>query len=311
MMQNKTIKKKIKEKRIRSRFEVVLDLTGRIAMIVGILWASFFCIQTFRKIGFGQKSESLVLDKSAKSEFESLENLLDGDWQFVGLPWSIQVTEFDGQFKPKALANTYTPTSFQPLRPIDEYDRTIWGLISLFQPTRADTSVCATYFIETQGWQVYCFAPLEQPEQIQIIRAQFGTDSDASKRVDLVREIDFPKRDEAFFSEPLVPMGAGGTLIALRRDSFGKVCAELFETSESDENLLRMWKETGWKVRNASSMQNLPLTREVLPLSQQTQASKPNEQIMVCNRGKDTICVVLSQFSSSGTRTLLSLRLSS
>jgi len=297
--------------RIRSRLERALDLSGRLALTAGIVVMTFFCVQTFRQLGYDPKSKGSASSNLSQNEPGSVVNLLDGDWQFAGLPWSIQVIELTGNQRSQTLSEVSPPTSLPNNRPTDEYDETIWGMISLFQPVRVDTALFASYFIEAQGWQIHCFASLEQPQQIQIIQAQFVSGDDVLKRVDLAREIDFPRRDESSSAGYLLPPGADGKRLALRRDSGGTVNAELFETAESDESLIRTWTEQGWKVSNASSEQGLPLAANSPPSPSNSIAGGLMEETMICNRGKDSVCVVLSPFSVSGTRTLLVLRLSS
>jgi hypothetical protein len=295
--------------RIRSRIAIAFDWAGRITVIAAIFFATFFCVQTFREISYGQRLKSATLGETSQVEPESVPFLLEGDWQFAGLPWSIQVTELNGWHRSEALFERFTPTFLQKNRTMDEYDETMWGLISMFEPMRVDSISEVTYSFEAHGWQIRCFASLEQPQQIQIIRAQLVSGNEVLKRVDLARELEFQQSEDAF-SAGLLPMEANGKRIALRRDSSGAVCAELFETAESHENLFRRWTEQGWSLSDASSEQTLAISENLLPFSSSSEEKKFQEQVKICSRGKDSVCVVLSPFLDSGTRTVLILRLS-
>ncbi len=307
---SETPRKSPKSTTVSGGIAIWMDRLGRLFLILLILCAIVFCINTAQKLRepsrtsqLSSENDDLLLLK------ESLASMLNGDWQFAAIPWSVQVKEL-----PTAEASTRMAYEVAPLcvlpgssdKDISDKDIVV-QVLDLLSPVKSKVGANVCYSIDNSEFNLRGFAPASMPRQVQLVRATKVIDTERSTFIELTRR-NSPSDQADSISEQMLPRNSADRILASRWDADGRLCAELVELGSDVTDLVEAWKKAGWKVLP----QNTPSERGDSisdPLGDQS-LNLSTQEVFLCRNGSQSIYAVTTMLPNN-SRSMLLIRITS
>lgn len=281
-----------------------MDRLGRVLLILVILGAIVFCLSTIQELRApGRRPQLSSEEPQSPSLEDSLANMMNGDWQFASVPWSVKVKEVATA---EALALMTAEVSALSVWSDTSEDDVVIQVLELLSPLKSTVGGNVCYSVDSTEFSLRGFAPLSMSTQIQLVRATKAIDAERSTFAEIIRRAAVPEQTSGS-PEFLLPRRTADRTLAIRRDARGYLCAELVELESDVAQTVNDWKKAGWSVtpQNASQEASNDSISEGLGDGSLTLSA---EQVFLCKNKSESIYAVVSSKLASSSRTMLLVR---
>ena len=269
-----------------NKFLSALNFLGKIALSIGLLLSSIFCIALVLDAGKPQTPSEAKSSYKQPSALSLQENFL-GNWVFTELPWSIQI-----QLLPRPKARELFEQEIPVLKSIGSDDQDLGNLDIIYDllvglDAKMEVKEGNTIYRSlNESVQAIAFAPMDNDRQIQVVKLIQDTGEDMVNYFEL--NASHPKKKPATFLEgQLLPMPKSASRLAVRLDNQNSICGALYELDESLDLAKMHWEDEGWTIQALSSllMENDQLGQASPEVPHQ------DSQPLACSQGQDLLVV--------------------
>ena len=275
-----------------------LDKLGRVLLCGAIVWAAVFCLSTVREMRESERRrESQNAEKAATDAADPIVALMNGNWVFTDIPWSIHISTLpESEARRRLQADI---PSFE-IRQQVEGSETLLSLLDMFKASKSLEGSNYVYRVDSDSIEAIAFAPSQMPDQLQLVRVvQLNPGADCGF-LEVKPMLPSPETQ----SNPnalLLPRNPDDERIAVRYDSDGRLCAEMVQLHSSLEELLSLWTQLGWTVTTpGANLRNAAAIPEI--------AVEPTAAMHICTKGEESISVIAPTVAEQLPRTLLIIK---
>lgn len=291
-----------------------LDLIGRVALCLAIVVAAIFCIRIVQDIRSADHRR--VEAQTGDNSDGTLEDVLNGDWQFAGMPWSVRITEMsstEAEAALEAAAPTVSPLPAEANGETQEEFDIIASALEMLHAQASEQEQHLVYRVDSPAMQALAYAPSAYPKQVQLIRVVQPIQDDRVNYIQL-------ERKPAEFRQPenhslLLPAAPENRRLAVRHDAQGVLCAELIELNAPFSELREVWEQAGWQFDRHRVQPTLMLDKTSDPPPSDMQnylrngEDHTNDGVLMCSQSGTTIAVIRPTSPEASSQTLLLMRL--
>ncbi len=252
-------------------------------------------------------SSSLAKPTEALLGPEQTEQFLDGQWQFAGIPWSANVEQLS---ETEAMQRINLPPEKALALLNGEGDGLLqaFDILESLNATVVKTEFGVVYRVESDSFRLVGVAPASSPKSIRCVRLAQPMGDGNWNYVELASQANGSAAKAV--DDHLLPLSDSSEL-ATKRDSGGKLLAELISTTSSVSTVKKLWQNAGWRVHEAASgdfvdVENSAEFSEVKELLHQADGSRST---LICNKAESTIAVIAKMSATADSHTLLMFRL--
>lgn len=296
------------------------DLLGKILLSLATVLAALYCLSIAWQLRYSQPRQVSMPTADVGAQLDrAMQNVFQGSWQFVGMPWHVSIREFS---ESEAQAQLQRPAPPQPqqshlpdppsatealsaeeeaadslatsgllyavLQQLGAIDR-------VSQETAADSATIEYTFQQSSGMRGIGFASSASPRQIYCVRVMQPIGNDRWNLLELV------VLDAALAESPtsatqstngsalqasLLPLQDGAERLAVRWDAAGQACGELIGLHEPLAKLQASWQQAGWEIESISKQAT----------SGQVEAREEvyvqGVEVLICTRGAEVVIAI-------------------
>ncbi len=227
----------------------------------------------------------------------SMEDALNGNWQFAGSPWSVRVQELASAELPVLLRQVPNTSSFVTEADAPEFDEAgtlVLAVLGMLGAAETAEGECVVYRAQSDGLECIAWAPRSDSKKIQIARIAQRINDSAWNMIEIGRRPQSESLGDGNLL-PLLPEAAENVRLAMRFDAKGQLCAQLIQLNIDFDRLQSTWTKAGWE-RNQYGHEAI--------VGYQASMEEP----IVFTRGLETILAIAPPAAGDVPRTLLLIR---
>ncbi|MGE0755657.1 MAG: hypothetical protein AB7F89_00065 [Pirellulaceae bacterium] len=311
-----------------ARWVRAADRLGRILLCVTVVAACVFVAKMVQEIRSADTRRAGASASAEASPLDNLHDLLNGNWQFAGLPWSVRVqvlshAELERTWQVPAPGGRPGPATYASAgldaattAPGGGATELVALLLELLGASARPDGESVVYEVVQETLRVLAIAPREAPRAVGYARVGQRISDDRWNYLELT----LTDARATFSGAPagggqqvpespssaghLLPLAAGAEPLATRRNAAGSLLAELWLCREDPRTLTSRWLAAGWTVAESPAPAQSPATASHAALNP---AGSGALGMWICTRGSETI-LALASGDSEPARTLLLVR---
>lgn len=232
----------------RNKAARVLDRLVRVLLCLAVAVGTVYCLLRVEQMrtSTSPKQIQVSLGPSSTEPLLPLMDAIQGNWQFAGIPWTVQSQELNPA---EAIARLSEPAWLENVGDqADEVTELLQTLLDMLGATPTFDSDRCVYHIESSAFIATAFAPRERPRQIQLVRVAQILGEETANFAELRRDMAESVSDASDGRLSLLPAHPDNIRLALRRDGQGTLTAELIQLRTDLDRVQSLWKQAGWTL---------------------------------------------------------------